>query len=305
MVRNVVFFHNDLDGIMSALFLSIALNKEMIYIPAKHGINIQKLIERYSESNYNIYIVDYTPNKLATLSIDHHPSNLEYFNSLDKSKYLFNPSAPSCAGLIVRNFGLAEYKEIAALVDMVDSFDYKSVNEAAATHYDFIFSELILKDENVDYCMKRALKILKTFKSEEYFKRSCEIIFGKKAIESEILKIQKINAETYKVLDDIVYKNFVFLKSNEHQTLNGNLAYKKGYDGVFTEQKIEDKEVYHHALVVNKFKEEKFKNVDVSAICKKFPGGGGHRMAAGFSTSEPVSLEQFKDIIDQVLEQIS
>lgn len=305
MNKNVVFFHNDLDGIMSALFLSLALNKEMNYIPVRHGIKFQKLIERYSENNYKVYIVDFAPNKLATFNADHHSSNSDRFENLEKGTYLYNQTAPSCAGLIIRNFGLTDYKEIAFLVDKVDSFNYDSADEAIAIHYDFIFSELLLKNENVDYCMKKSLKILKTIKSEDFFKRACEIIFGKKAIDNEIEKIRKSNVETYKVLDDVVYRNFVFLKSSEEQPLNRSLAYKKGYDGVVTEQKDERKDVYHHAFVLNNFKKEKFKNADVSVICKQYPGGGGHRMASGFSTKEPLSLADFHNLVDQLLEQIS
>lgn len=305
MNKNVVFFHNDLDGIMSALFLSLSLNKEMIYIPAKHGGNTDKLIDRYYENKYKIYIVDFAPSKYATFNIDHHPSNSDQFASLDKSKYLYNHTAPSCAGLIVRNFGLSDYKEIAEAVDKVDSFNYETVEDALATHYDYIFSNLMLNDKNIDYCMKRALKILKTIKSENFFKRTCEILFGKKLIEQEIAKIQKINSDTLKVLDDVVYENFVFLKYEPGHNLNKNLAYKKRYDGVITEQKDESKQLYHHAFVLNNFKHEKFKNADVSVICKQFPGGGGHRMASGFSTKEPLTFDQFKRLVEQVLEQIS
>jgi oligoribonuclease NrnB/cAMP/cGMP phosphodiesterase (DHH superfamily) len=303
MKKEVMFFHNDLDGVMSALFLSMALNKEMIYIPAKHGSNFQKIVERYSENNYNIYIVDFTPNKLATFNADHHSSNADFFKTPDSKKSIFDSSAPSCAGLIAKKFAITNYDEIINIVDKVDSFSYDTPEDAAKVRYDFVFSKLILKSNNIDYCMKKALKILKTTNNEDFFKRASELIFGKMEIQKEINYITSVNAKTNKVLEDTTYENFVFLRSTSHEELNRNLAYLKGYDGVLSEYMVNDK--FHYALVLNKFKGDKFANADASKICQQYTGGGGHKMAAGFSTAEALTVDDFQRIVNQVLRQIA
>lgn len=301
MNKNVIFFHNDLDGIMSALYLSIALNKNMNYISAHHGIKINQLIEKYKEYNYNIYVVDFPPNRLATLNIDHHSSNSSVFDDMKKSQKIYDPDAPSCAGIIARHYGLHEYKNITDLVNKVDSFGWSTPEEAASLRYDYIFSKLMLdNNKNIDYCMKKALKILKTNNTIDFFKRASELIFSKAELEKQIKKELKHNDETRKIMDNNVYKNFILLKSNTEKEYNRNLAYIKGYDGVISEYKVKDR--YHVAVVVNEFKYEN-NNIDVSKICKEF-GGGGHKLAAGYTSLSTISQEEFRAIVDKILEQL-
>ena len=283
MNKNVIFFHNDLDGIMSALFLSLALNKEMIYIPANHDKQMSNLIDRYKSLNYKVYIVDFPPNEQADFCADHHLTSDNKFKLIDSNKKLYDPAASSCAGLIARHFGLSQYKEIIELVDKVDSFAWEKPEDAVKTRYDFIYSKLLLADSNIDFCMKKSLKILKNHNSLGFFKRASELIFGEQAVKEQIKKLEKLNEKTKLQLKDKVYKNFIHLISDDTEELNRNMAYVEGFDGVVSE--YHSLKGIHIAVVLNKFKGNKFDKADVSEICKKMSkNGGGHKMAAGFTS---------------------
>jgi len=128
---NHVFFHNDVDGIMSAaLFLCYQVNREFDYresilYPVQstmRGGSIQKTIDKIPK-NESIAILDFEFNPMADIWFDHHFSEQLGPNRVNTGKIFYDSSAKSAVEIIAKEF---EFKDVGSIIDMVNMIDSAS-----------------------------------------------------------------------------------------------------------------------------------------------------------------------------------
>jgi len=141
-----IFFHDDIDGIVSAAMVLTSFVRKHSYrlYPVKSAIRgdkFNKLIEKVEGGDNNtIIIVDYQFNERAHIWVDHHFDKDLGNHVVKNGKLFYDPNAKSAARVIYNWFQDDPILKgtinpaIITMVDLIDSAGYASV--------DYVFSSL-------------------------------------------------------------------------------------------------------------------------------------------------------------------
>ena len=140
-----LYFHSPcFDGTVSAAIASTYLEQVRGYSEVLlHNVNYQ-LKDRWlaAELEHPCAIVDFLYHPAADFWADHHPTAFlndetqHHYENRSGPDLFYDSQAPSCAGLIWRQWGTmlsprpAHYKELVQWADRIDSARYESVEEA-------------------------------------------------------------------------------------------------------------------------------------------------------------------------------
>jgi hypothetical protein len=163
-----IFFHNDIDGIMSAAAFCLATkafddnNYVLRPVPSVcRGQAFEKLLNGLD----NIYIFDYQYDSRATLWIDHHQNDKIGDEAIMMDKIVYDYRAKSAFDLVcsyVSKYHKYEIrKDVIDAVNMIDSADYPSV-------------EYIFSDTSPLMVLRSYLEL--EFPAEQIFSRLVELI---------------------------------------------------------------------------------------------------------------------------------
>jgi hypothetical protein len=203
--NNFIFFHNDVDGIISAsLFLHDNLGDKYQLYPvssAQRGEKFNELFLSVNKSNGDRKIIlDYQYHKDSDIWIDHHFDN-EFGNyAVQNEKIIYDPKCASAAALVAQ---FAMKRKVCSPVftehhlndvNMIDSGLFKSVNQ-------------IFKDKNPMMILRAFLE--KTFPADMTFCRIVEVIANSEMNMEESLFKLKIDSSHVRDLE----KNAVQIKS--------------------------------------------------------------------------------------------
>ena len=131
---NHIFFHNDVDGIISAVLFQLYQvgrefdYKDSILYPVQstmRGVSLQKIIEKI-DGNDPIAILDFEFNPRANIWFDHHFSEDLGPSPVSTGKIFYNPSAKSAADIIAGEYKF-EKDDIISMTNMIDSASYPDV----------------------------------------------------------------------------------------------------------------------------------------------------------------------------------
>lgn len=139
-----IYYHNDLDGVMSAVMYAKLLkesNPGLIfhYSSVNYGTTNWETSSIVDKYNSDIIIVDFKYHPHAAMWFDHHYANIDIVEEL-KSKGIvvpgrFDPTAPSCTNVIYNMEGRNKYidedliKKLVTEVDMIDSAGFKTLDD--------------------------------------------------------------------------------------------------------------------------------------------------------------------------------
>lgn len=139
-----IYYHNDLDGVMSAvLFAKLIREKAPKAIFHYSSVNYgnknfeqTSLIDKY---NSTVIVVDFSYHPQAAVWFDHHLANKAKAEELKSKGTIvpgkFDETAPSCANVIFNSEGRDKFidedliKKVVDEVDMIDSASYPSIDD--------------------------------------------------------------------------------------------------------------------------------------------------------------------------------
>lgn len=130
-----IFFHNDIDGIMSAAILQCyypSYIDSCMYPVAStmRGGSIKKFLDKIPEDD-NVAILDFEFNDRANFWIDHHYNVKLGPCQVNNEKIGYDPTAKSAAGIILKRCvaNISPFqKEVIDMIDMIDSASYPDTN---------------------------------------------------------------------------------------------------------------------------------------------------------------------------------
>lgn len=132
---NHVFFHDDIDGIISAaIYMHYNKDVKCRLYPVTSTMRGEKFITFFNQilkgKTGKRVILDYQYHKDVDLWIDHH-FNPDFGEAVISSeKFEYNTKSPSAARLVYKKYGSEnKYNELIEDVDMIDSCGYSSVNQ--------------------------------------------------------------------------------------------------------------------------------------------------------------------------------
>jgi len=128
-MKQVVFYHNDLDGVMCAAGYLIGTGTSAVLRPARSKYR-QSLVAERPEGFDRVVVLDFAYSKHADLWIDHH--RYEKFKWNDGVEVHFNPHAKSAFEIVSQIYNVGE--EYVGDVNLHDS--------AAYTDFDYVFCSL-------------------------------------------------------------------------------------------------------------------------------------------------------------------
>lgn len=135
MNTNHIFFHNDIDGIISAaLYMHYNKNQKCRLYPVTSIMRGKKFDDFFTQivkgKDDKKIILDYQYNKNADLWIDHHFNTELGDCTISSEKINYNPKALSAAGIVDSVLSKTHlFPDLIEDVDVIDSCSYKSVNE--------------------------------------------------------------------------------------------------------------------------------------------------------------------------------
>jgi hypothetical protein len=184
---NHIFFHDDLDGIISAaIFLDYKLRTEIgslyrLYPVSSfiRGEKFNKIFSTITKNNYNKKIIlDYQYHKDADLWIDHHYNSEFGECSIHNENIVYDPKSKSAAALTIALTGQvwSMSQSQINIINMIDSGDYTSVNQ-------------IFKDKGPIMILRAYLE--KVCPSEMMYSRVVEVVANSYMnIENALIKLK-------------------------------------------------------------------------------------------------------------------
>lgn len=281
-IKTIIFYHDDMDGIASA---SVVLNKY------KHKQNVECIKVNYNQEidleivkNNIVYVLDFSFNETQMnyikdnsndlIWIDHHKTAQEKLSNMWNDiniKGIRDISKAACE--LTWNYIYPDKKTLPDAIKYIadrDTWTFKFGNDTKAFHERIT---MIYKKPGIDLCY--ATKGI----FNEHIKHGYLLLDKKQ---------DQIKSNFEKGFD------FIFKKKYNGRLINavnstselGEYCYKeKGYDLVLMFQIIENKIVF--SLRSN--------HLDVSELAKKY-GGGGHKLASGFS----LDLIEGAELLDNI-----
>ncbi len=122
--RSVLYYHNDLDGVMSAAGYLIGTSTSAALRPARSKYR-QSLLQTRPEGFTKVIVLDYAFSKFADLWIDHH--RYEKFKWSEGAEVHFNPNAKSSFEIVCQLYGVGDL-DIISEVNKHDSAEYDDFN---------------------------------------------------------------------------------------------------------------------------------------------------------------------------------
>tara|TARA_R110000868_G_scaffold133029_7_gene344417 strand:+ start:2716 stop:3594 length:879 start_codon:yes stop_codon:yes gene_type:complete len=273
-----VFFHKDLDGLVSFLVLCWAVNKKLDYV-ATTPMKLEQDFTKWKEQHENgsLYFLDLDVSKLGpqidsktTVIIDHHKTNI--FSFTNAIAIIYNET--SCAKMVHKTFfkdknNTSLTNSQKTLIALADDWDSATKATPISEELNIVYHSMTNKVESFieDY--------YKGFKSFDKFKINTIALYKKHR--SEYLQTLKpfigdieVEGEPTKVCAIFCTKyvqeccDYLFAKYNADIAI-----------AVLLEQKRIA--VRRHP---NNFK------VDASKFVQRIAGGGGHEAAAGGNLTE-------------------
>ncbi len=308
-MRYDVYFHNDMDGRVSAAVFLDFLKKQgddiANFYPVDHWMakNWDKMV-RGSKNPTAIFDFYFHPR--AKFFFDHHSTTFikdEWRKKFKPTQYYhLNFKFKSCAGLVLdvltKKFGYRASKKIRELVfwaDVVDAAEYASAKETI---------ELEKPGLKLDVFIEQASG---GGDSLEWLIR----MMSEKSVE-EILKLKRVKVVLKKEREKIrrgvlyaqenlqVYDRVVFLDLTQSKVIRVRFAPHYLYPGVrYVITFMEDKGHFRISVGGNPWQKESSR-IDLGRYLKSKYGGGGHRRAAGIAGIK--SREQGFVIVKELIE---
>lgn len=294
--KNILYYHNPCqDGFASMFVANFFLEEKCEIVPYSHG---QSILDNYTDKI--IYFLDMAPSKDVYLKLskknrviilDHHVSNLkEYEEEMKTNKDIIIKMENSGVGVVWNYFSKKEMPYFLQLIEDRDlwKFNYSETKEFCEGLYFttsstdsfseslYLFDELLSNPKKLDYYVELGKLLLKQknnklkYLTDKYIKKVYKY-------EGHNVCMANVDAELTSDLGNSLSSreecDFAILWRYDHEYEKFNLSFRSS-----------DK-------------------VDVSAICKKF-GGGGHKNAAGCSIQEH-PLKVFNDDYKKIKEKFT
>ena len=289
---NHFFFHNDLDGIVSAALYAGAARSfdgcDYVLHPVA-SVLYGKRFEAMLNGMENVHILDYQYDPRARLWIDHHQNETIGFERVLNEKIAYDHTAKSAAHLVsdyvARFMGQQTDSAIIDAIDMIDSAGYPSV--------DFIF-----KDTS-PMMILRAFLEMTVYPSEMMYCRIVEVMSRCKSVPQalEVLNIdkgyvKKLEQKAMAVRNHIEVYGKVSVVRQRHPLQNPRyseaLAVKTQYNVRITDASSTEKRIQ---VAYNKWHEQP-NLVNIGKYlreCKMCQNGGGHfNVGGGVITNDKV-----------------
>ena len=314
-MNTIIFYHNDLDGLISALGFAYndymqnhlkrpdykTLRKEYYFYEVSYGIenifNNLKIQSIDLSFFTNVIILDYCFDKKTMLKfleiynknliwIDHHKNIIKEYTDQEISGLRDHNNS---AAVLVWKYFNKEPPVFTQYVEDMDIWKWQLPDSKEILQYlDFLYMALKKNKEKAFDIIEEFLRFL----DNNYFKKNLDkfIEFGK--IINKYLEI--------KVVDDISSGKKTHFE--EINTFIVNSQIKPGYisEHIFNSEDYKDIElvIIWYRYYLNKENPEYFdkislrsKNIDCSIIAKKY-GGNGHPKASGFIIDDISNLSK-------------
>lgn len=183
----IIYTHDDLDGIMSAIAIRDYLESRGFKISGYAIVNYTDGWKIFTiDKNYINVSVDYAEDHVdLDLYIDHH---MEEGNLYKKSEQSIKMKSDSCYGLICRLLGIPTDKFILSVISMIDAAKYEDYKVDIRTILNFTLGD-ILKQQNPRLVFAGAFNQL--IKRSDY-KTIIEVIYNGTLSIFKIFKLFKI-----------------------------------------------------------------------------------------------------------------
>lgn len=178
-----IYFHDDVDGIVSAALILKHVVKGNPYLlqPVKssqRGDKFDHIIKNRSYKREPCIIVDYQHHELADLWIDHHYNKAFGDDPVNTKDMAYNPKAKSAARVIrdmVKKSQLGQFTEIDEsiinMTDMIDSAGYESIEFIFSSKHPLMMLKAYLEQMSIQlswsYCRAVEAIVVSDFKLED------------------------------------------------------------------------------------------------------------------------------------------
>jgi len=289
---SVCFYHNDLDGITSAAIVNKKF-KVKKFIPV--GYNLPFPVEKITKKE-KVYVVDYSPDKVEIFEhihnltpyfiwIDHHASSIRKFKDFEFLGGKRGSSDPAACRL-TWSFCYPKV-DIPLFVKLVSDFDAWKYRHGDQT------KNLIAALDFVEYANLNPesnhfwSEVLNNSKSAK--KKVDELCIVGERVRASIEKYRKEYAEEYAFEVEFEGLNCIAANRRDGGSLLFQIFKNKNYDAMISFQYCGRSRAWTFSIYSTQL------HVDCSIIAEKY-GGGGHKGAAGFTTSKlPFDLPKEKE----------
>lgn len=194
---NHIFFHNDVDGIISAsLFLNYNMMTDYhdsILYPVQstmRGGTMQRIINKITDGE--IAILDFEHNAKAHMWFDHHFDAEFGPNPIKNGRIFYNPSAKSAVRIIYDHYNFDDsVKELIDMVDIIDSASYPDIR--------FVF-------ESTHPLMVLRAYLETMFPSDMAYSRIVDVIASHGCNVEEAIQRLRIDADSVKSINALAKK---------------------------------------------------------------------------------------------------
>ncbi len=290
-MKQQILTHDDLDGIASAVLLSLALKIKDIKIQdVDNSININK----------NTIISDLPYHKNCYMWFDHHISNKT--NKKFKGKFELEKS---CARVIYNYFNKRfpkYYKELVKKVDKADSGDY-TIKDIKAYNPIYLIDRITFL--SIFNNKKDKILFFKKLRNHLLNQRKFNDLLKDKQIKRLIKNVKdtdRISLSFIKKQGFIKDNTLIIDSSNYQGIFNPFFIYTKypkcKYVLIITRRERRKRNKLGFLLIFNKFYKTN-KILNLGKICKKY-GGNGHKTIGGFR----IKLEDKEKVIKNILKQL-
>lgn len=282
-----ILTHDDLDGVVSAVLLSIALKTNKIKFDSdNHKCKVDK----------NTVVADLFYHNGCGLWFDHHISNK--INKKFKGKFVLEKS---CARIIYNYFNKKFPNYYKKLVDQTDKADSGGYNLNNIKTYDKIY--LLDRVGFLSPFNNRKENLFFLYRLFNYFRNQNDLneIFKDEFIKKITNRVKKVDSKSLSFIKNkgmIKNKTLLIDSSDKMRIFNPFFIYTKYPECKYLVIITKRKDKTGILIIFNKF--YKTKNIsNIGKILKKY-GGGGHKVIGGCRIN-PKNKEK---VLEEILKQL-
>lgn len=307
MTKYHIYFHNDLDGLVSSAIMFDFLVKNDDGVASFNPIDYAPgLRENWAKYKFKepFVLMDFLYHPRAAWWFDHHETT--FINPLWRKKYknddrhFFDPKYKSCCGAILyhlkKTYGYKVPSDLSLIVegaDIVDSAGYKSAKEAISTEKDYRKFSFFLHEANINnktwawLSMALPYRPLKKILADSRIKNKLAKILGSWGRGLKFVKEKTV----IKGMVGVLYARNSKLPTNSYMVYY--LYPKLAYSLVV----YQNGKSYHIGVGRNLWFKLK-KDVNVSKLMSNY-GGGGHRGVGGVeANSRAEALKYAEEMVE-------
>jgi len=289
---NKIIVHNDLDGAASAALLIKATRiNNIIFSEIMEKEKVKLNIDK------NTIIADLAFDEKCGMWFDHHISHK--INKKFKGSFKLEKS---CTRVIYDYYNgkfSVYYKKLTEQLDKADSGSFTKEDvedDIPLFKLNFLLLSYPFKEKERKNILNKILKLILEENSIEQIIKNREIL-------NYLKNLEKFNQEAMKFLkkNKKIIKNVLVMDSSDKKRIfpmfKIYLLYPK-INYLLIINKYEEKNKLGFLIVINNFKNFKYKNI--GEICKSY-GGGGHKEIGGFR----INKENKTKVLDEIIQKLS